>query len=122
MMNPVRASADCQLVAEYVDEAECPANGASCGGEVMRTHVVGNYLDLWSSDEGLKEFTVLLKDGRIVAVRGHGLRHVPHSVAGEDIYDITVRTAGEEVSVALFKCCDVDGIFHGELRSDRRIA
>ena len=122
MTNSVRATVGCQLIGEYVDEAEYPANLTPNRGEVVRPQVIANFHDLWGRDDGLKEFTVLLKDGRTVAVRGHSLKHAPHSVAGQDVYSIVIRTAGEEVLVALFKSKEVAGIFHGELRSDRQIA
>ena len=122
MTTPVTANIGCLLVGEYVDEAECPPHLTSCRGEVVRPQVVANYLDLWGREDGFKEFTVLLKDGRVVAVRGHSLKHSPHPVAGQDVYSIVIRTAGEEVLVALFKSKEVAGIFNGELRSDRQIA
>ncbi|HYT88195.1 MAG TPA: hypothetical protein VEL76_05710 [Gemmataceae bacterium] len=110
------------LVGDYLDEAECPTNLAFRRGEVVRPQVVANYLDLWGRDDGMREFTVLLKDGRVVAVRGHGLKHEPHPLAGQDVFSIVVRTTTEEVLVALFKSADVAGIFHGDLRADRKIA
>src|SRR2546421_13125262 len=122
MTNHVSAEFGCLLVGEYVDEAECPTNLAFRRGEVVRPQVVANFLDLWGRDDGMREFTVLLKDGRVVVVRGHGLKHAPHPVAGEDVYSIVVRTSGEEVLVALFKSGDVAGIFHGDMPPDRKIA
>jgi len=122
MTNHVSATAGCLLVGEYVDEGECPTNLAFHQGEVVRPQVVANYLDLWGTDDGIREFTVLLKDGRVVAVRGHGLKHSPHPVAGQDVYSIVIRAKGEEVLVALFKSAEVAGIFHGEIRSDRKTA
>jgi hypothetical protein len=122
MTNHVRVEAGCLLVGEYVDEAECPANLACHRGEVVRPQVVANFVDLWGRDDGMREFTVLLKDGRVVAVRGHRLKHDPHPVAGQDVYSVTVRTGEEEVLVALFKSADVAGIFYGDVRSDRKIA
>lgn len=122
MTNHVKAGAGCLLVGEYCDEGELPANLPVHAGEVVRPQVVASQIDLWARDDGLKEFTVLLRDGRTVAVRGHSLRHVPHAIAGQDVYDIIVRNGDAEMSIALFKSSDVAGIFHGELRSDRRIA
>jgi len=59
-----------------------------------------------------------LKDGRVVAVRGHGLKYLSDG----GIYGVVARTEGEEVFVALFKGETVEGIFHGEIRSDRKLA
>jgi len=109
-------------VGDYVDEVECPTNLAFRRGEAVRPQVVATYLDLWGRDDGMREFTVLLKDGRVVAVRGHGLKHEPHPLAGQDVFSIVVRTKTEEVLVALFKSADVAGIFYGDVRADRKIA
>src|SRR5438067_2480039 len=113
MANDAAAHAGCLLVGEYVDEAELPTNLTVHRGEVVRPQVVANCLDLWGRDDGSREFTVLLRDGRAVAVRGHGLKHLPPTVPGESgSYGIIARTAGEEVLVALFKTLEVVGIFH----------
>ncbi len=122
MTNHANATVGCLLVGEYVDEGECPTNLAFRRSEVVRPQVVANYLDLWGRDDGMREFTVLLKDGRTVAVRGHGLKHEPNPPGEQDVYSIVVRAGGEEVLVALFKSHDVSGIFCGEVRSDRKIA
>jgi hypothetical protein len=120
--NHVSTNVGCLLVGEYVDEAELPTDLTFHPGEVVRPQIVASHLDLWGQDDGIKEFTVLLKDGRVIAVRGHGLKHSPHPVAGQDVYAVVLRTTGEEVFVALFKSADVAGIFSGEMRSDRKIA
>ncbi len=119
MTNLQNATAACLLVGEYVDEADCPGNLAFHRGEVVRPQVVANFLDLWGRDDGMREFTILFKDGRVVVVRGHSLKSdLPHS----SVFSIVVRSGQEEVIVALFKSDDVLGIFHGELRPDRKIA
>ena len=122
MTNHIGANVECRLVGDYVDEADSPAGLPLLEGEVVRPKLVGSYVDMWGSDDDLKEFIVLLKDGRSVAVRGHGLKHSPHAVAGQDVYSVLVRNGGEEVLVALFKSAEVAGIFHGELWADRKIA
>lgn len=122
MTTPVNATTGCLLVGEYVDEAECPTNLPLHGGEAVRPRVVANYLDHWGQDDGLWEFTVLLKDGRVVVVRGHGLKHEPHPLAGQDVFSVVVRTTTEEVLVAVFKSAEVAGIFRGDLLADRKIA
>ncbi len=123
MTNPVNANVGCFLVGEYVDEAELPANPAFSHGEIVRPQIVANYRDLWARDDSFKEFTVLLKDGRVVTVRGQGLKHFPAAVNGESgSYGVIARTGDEEVLIALFQVLEVVGIFHGEVRSDRKIA
>jgi hypothetical protein len=117
-----RADVGCHYLGEYVEEAECPPNVTPRQGEVVRPHVVGEFIELWASDETMREFTVLLKDGSVIAVRGHALKYAPHSIAGQDVYSIVGRVSGEEVLVALFKSADVVGIFHGDMRSGRKIA
>jgi len=119
MTNHENATTDCLLVGEYVDEAECPPNLAIHQGEVVRAQVVASFLDHWARDDAMREFTVLLKDGRVIGVRGHSLKSELPQAA---VFSIVVRIGGEEAIVALFKSDDVAGIFHGELRSDRKIA
>ena len=114
MLTPSTASTDCLMVGDYVDECDSSSNHAT-HGEVVRPHTVLNFLDQWGHDEGTREFTVLMKDGRVVTVQGHTLKHDPHPVAGEDVYRIIVRTRSDEVIAALFKSADVAGIFHGSL-------
>jgi hypothetical protein len=123
MTNQANAIVGCQLVGEFVDEADLPPNLPASRGEVVRPQVVASYLDLWARDDGSKEFTVLLKDGHVVAVRGQGLKHFPAAANGEGgSYGVIVRTGDEEVLVALFKVLEVVGIFHGEMRLDRKTA
>ncbi len=113
------ATAGCLLVGEYVDEADWPSNLAVRSGEVVRPRVVEDFLDLWGRADGLREFTVLFKDGRVVVVRGHSLRSdLPRS----PVFSIVVHSGQEEEVVALFQSEDIIGIFHGELRPDRKIA
>jgi len=80
--------------------------------------LIASHVGLWGRDGDLKRFTVLFRDGRVAAVRGHGLKHEPHPVAGQDVFSIFVQAATEEVTVALFKSSDVAGIFHGDLGGD----
>src|SRR5437762_785500 len=123
MTNHAGTNVGCLLVGEYVDEAELPQNLAIHRGEIVRPHVVANYIDLWGTDDDLKQFTVLLKDGREVTVRGQGLKHLPASVNGDGgSYGIISRSGGEEILVALFRVLEIVGIFYGEVRPDRKTA
>ena len=124
MSNPSTRLSVASWSANTSMKRNCRRISALHGGEVVRPHVVANYLDLWGKDDGFKEFTVLLKDDRVVAVRGQGLKHSPQSGrAGRDRLLWHYRPSwGREVLVALFKVVEVIGIFHGELRSDRKIA
>ena len=114
MLTHSHSSTDCLLVGDYLDECDSPPIH-STSGEVVRPQTGLNFVADWGHDEGTREFTVLLKDGRVVAVRGHTLKHEPHPVAGEDVYSVIVRIRSDEVIAALFKSADVAGIFHGSL-------
>ncbi len=119
MTTSINVHVPCILVGEYVDEAELPANSTSQLATVQPPEVFADHL---ATSGPIKEFTVLMKDGRMLAVKGHTLIHSPHPTVGQDLYSIVVRRAGEETVVALFKSADVAGIFHGELRADRQTA
>jgi hypothetical protein len=122
MKNQVSAITDCRLFGEYVDEGMVPEKACFHEGEVVRPRMVADYCDDSKSADNCKDFTVLLRDGRELAIRGHALRHSPHAIAGEDVYSIVMRNSGGESVIALFKSSDVAGIFHGETRGERRIA
>ena len=121
-MNDVKTMVGCQMVGEFVDEGDSSPTSVYGRAEVVRPQIVANFVDECGHDGGMRDFTVLLKDGRVVRVRGHGLKHEPHPLAGQDVFSIVVRTQAEEVLIALFKSADVDGIFYGDLSSDRKIA
>lgn len=142
------AIGECRVVGEYIEEAEGeqetsrtpsetgdrPPRAIDLGGgdaqsesrtaaEIVRTIVVGSFIDDASPSGELREFTVLLRDGRTAEVRGHGLKHTPHPVEGQDLYSVVLRAGSEgDVVVAFFKSADVAGIFDGRMRPDRSIA
>ncbi len=121
-MTPARGSADCLVVGEYLDEAETPRESAAHDAEPVRPQVVGEFRDAWGADAGTREFTVLLKDGRVASVLGHTLKYTPQTPAEQDVYGIVIRNGEQELTIALFKSSDVAGIFCGELRLDRKPA
>ncbi len=117
------AEVGCLFVGEFIDEAECPANISVGKGEPERPHAIFNYLDIASSDEKFREFTVLLKDGRSVAVRGDGLKLLSNAETGDGLhYGIVIRADNEDIIVALVKSSEVVGIFQGEMQTERKIA
>lgn len=65
-----RATIGCLLVGDFVDEVECPANLAFYRGDVARPHVAVKFLDHLGHDDGMKELTVLMKEGRVFAGTG----------------------------------------------------
>lgn len=109
----------CLLVGDYVDDAENPPSHCMNPGEVVRPQLVANYQEDGGPEDGLKEFRVLLKDGRVAAVRGHILKHESHPVAGRDVFSIMIHTSTDEMLVAIFNSADVSGIFHGELLTNQ---
>ena len=121
----VRTSADagCLVVGEYIDEGEVPEslahlkNKTMANSEVERPRVVANCIDLWNNDDSEKEFKVLLRDQRIVTVRGHALRFVPSPSSTNDSgsYGVVVRNGDSESFVALFNAVSVTGVFCGDI-------
>jgi hypothetical protein len=113
----------CLLVAEYVDDLGEPTGSQVAVGEVVPTRAVASYLDIVSAGGGIRDFTILLKDDRIVSVRGEGLRLFPSAVpGGGGSCGVIAHAGGEEILIALFSIPEVVGIFSGEIRSDRKIA
>lgn len=102
----------CRLVDEFVDVAQTPGPSA--------TFVPSSSAS--TASEELKDFTVLLRDGRVVAIRGHGLQHLPGTNGDPGSYGVVLRTQDREAIVALFQMAEVVGIYHGELREGRKIA
>jgi hypothetical protein len=119
----VAVKTECLLVAEYVDDLGEPTGSQVSIAQVVPTRAVASYLDMGSAGGVVREFTILLKDDRIVSVRGEGLRLFPCAVpGGGGSYGIVAHAGGEEILVALFSIPEVVGIFSGEIRSDRKIA
>jgi hypothetical protein len=85
---------------------------------------VANFIDLWSAEGGTKDFTVLLRDNRIVTVRGHSLKYVQNPSNPSDLgsYGVLARVGEDEVCVALFRVSEVTGIFNGHLQAGRESA
>ncbi len=123
MTHSVNIVTDCRLIGEFVDEAEPPPNVEFTRAEVVEAHLVASYVDLWNQDDGRRLFTVLLKDGRTVSVRGHALKQWQPTVSGDSgSFGVVIRAAREEVLVALFRTGEVVGIFEGELQGERKVA
>jgi hypothetical protein len=129
MTSHTGANLGCLLVGDYADEGEVPEGFASLQGaasraQVERPRLVAGYLDEWSPEDGVRQFTVLLRDDRVVTVRGHSLKHVQHAANPTDpgSYGILLRAGEDEVLIALFRVSEVTGIFSGELRRARESA
>ncbi len=125
MANHTGANVGCLVVGEYVDEAELPLPLVNPNkvSQVERPRVVATYLDLWSKDDGDKEFTVLLNDKRVLTVRGHGLQYIqnPSNPSDYGSYAILARTGSEDVVVALFRVAEVSGIFSGARKGTEKV-
>lgn len=113
----------CLLVAEYVDDSGAATEAQVTLAQDVGTNVVASYIDIGVVGAGVRDFTILLKDDRIVSVRGDGLRLFASPVpGGGGSYGVITHADGEEVLVALFSIPEVVGIFSGEIRADRKIA
>ena len=123
MSEPTSVNVECTYLGEFVERGEPPATEVARRSEIVLPTVVATYNERGTPGLPALEFTVLLKDGRTVAVRGHDLRLFPLSETAEpDSYGVMSRTPAGEVLVAVFKTSEVVGIFHGEIRPDRKIA
>ncbi|SRR6266545_1329952 len=120
MAQDLNATVDCQMVGEFVAEAEVPPDLVGTSAEVCPTEIVASYVAYGIPNDGVKEFTVLLRDNRVVTVRGSGLRYI-RKVTHES-YAILAPATGGEVIVALFPIGMVTGIFSGEMRLPRESA
>jgi hypothetical protein len=119
-------NSDCLLVGEFVDEAELPPNLTFHRGEAVRPQVVGNYLDVWARDDGIKEFTVLLQTSKassenqplhVFKVRGYRLQRVAPTGEGESSWLGILAGPGEkDVYAALFPGNSVVAAFCGDAR------
>lgn len=104
----------CTHVGEFIEEASASTIPAGAG-EPVRPSVVFEFIEEGVPLEpALKTFTVLLRDSRVVTVRGHRLSHVEHPHAGS--YGVMLRSAAGEELVALFRVDEVTGIFSGQMQ------
>ncbi len=110
-----RVDTGCLFVADYMDEGDIPTDTKFSQGEVVRTHVVGKFVDVNPIEVDVTNFIVLLKTGQTITVKGHTLKHLPHSESGQDFYSIVVQNGDEETLVAIFKSQDISGIFTGQI-------
>jgi hypothetical protein len=123
MNDQIAENSGCVLVAEYVDDSEAGEESQASTGQVVGTRLVASYLDAENPAGAPRDFTILLKDDRVVTVHGHGLRMFPPTVPGTGgSYGVVAQADGEEVLIALFSIPEVVGIFSGEIRPDRKIA
>src|SRR5262249_42440604 len=74
--------------------------------------------------DGTRAFTVLLRDNRVVTVRGHALTYLPNASNPGDFgsYGVLLRTGEAEALVALFRVVEVTGIFSGDMPASRESA
>jgi hypothetical protein len=116
-----RLETGCLLLAEYCDESEHATPDVMHRSEVVRPNVVASPVEVWDSSERLRDFTVMLRDGRTINVRGHGVSHVQKHGSPGDYLCIFVRSDANPVTVATFDNDQISGIFHGTIQ-ERAIA
>ena len=125
MGHSINAELDCLYAGEFVSENELPVpTGPASEGRVQETEYVGTFVDYWPGDLALTDFRVLLRDNRVVMVRGHAVQYLPKPSSPSDVasYGILGRIAGQEVLVALFRASEVTGIFAGAMEQARASA
>jgi hypothetical protein len=124
MAHSSRAEVGCLFVGEFVEEPEVPTDRAFHRGEVLRPQLVASYLDMGSVVDEVREFTVLLRDSRVITVSGSGLKYVQNAGNPSDYgsYAVLAPSAGGAVIVALFRVSEVTGIFSGDMQRPRESA
>jgi len=123
MAFPSKVDVGSLFVGECVDELEIPNGIVTHSGKAVRPVSIETFIDNWSNGGTTVEFTILMHGGRVVTVKGHAIKHIPATVAGErDSLGIIVRASEREDFVAIFKANEIDGIFHGQMRVDRTVA
>ena len=119
MIQQVNGEIDCTYAGEFRDEAELSAEFSHLkktqilGSEIPPTYPAGSFDD-FQSETTKKDFTILLKDARVVTVRGDALR-VREAPQHDSLYEITSTVGKKEVVVALFNVLDVFGVFNGKI-------
>jgi hypothetical protein len=125
MERSVNVETKCLFVGEFPTENQLPvATGRSSVCRAQKVEYVGTFTDYWPGDLGTVQFQVLLRDNRIVTVRGHAIQYLPNPSTASDVasYGVLGRTAGKEVLIALFPASEVTGIFSGGLEPARASA
>src|SRR4051794_13643107 len=116
----------CQVVGDFVEENTVPGSTPPRGknaarGEIVLPSVIVDYVETTGVAGSAREFTILLRDNRVVTVRGHALSFIA-SPSDCGSYGVLARSAGRDVLVALFRASEVTGLFSGELRPTRESA
>jgi hypothetical protein len=121
-----RFETGCKVVGEFFDEMVSDKEVAAKGVAVPPDRIVvfedAMFEDVIDEKCDLRDFQVLLKEGRTALVRGHGLKHELDGNTNLGTYSILLQTPSREVEIAVFNAADVIGIFEGELRRDLKSA
>src|SRR5262245_1558725 len=120
MNPPSGVDVGCLILPEIVEEADLPKDRFYHFGEPVRPQSIVTFVDSWGGDVGTTKFTVLLRDNRVVTVRGSGLKYIRSgSPTDYGSYAVLAPGDGREAIVALFRVSEVTGIFSGEMRTPR---
>jgi len=108
------------VVDEFVERGENPAGLPYGHYEIPGPVDVREYAEVSTIASG-HDFHVLLRDNRVVKVRGAGLRYLPNPSNPADCgsYAILPLLGPKDVFVAVFRASEVTGIFTGELEAAR---
>jgi|SRR5882724_1838697 len=125
MAHSIGINAGCLLVGDFAEENVLPTTLVPVSvGQSQETVMVGSFVDSWPGDIRTKQFKVLLRDNRIITVRGHSLQYLQNPSNPSDLgsYAILARAGAEEVTVAIFRVSEVTGVFTGGLEAARTSA
>jgi hypothetical protein len=119
MAHHINATVECHMVGEFVAEGEVPPELVGTSAEVCPTEIVASYESYDIREAQANEFSVLLRDNRVVTVQGHSLKYLQNPVNPADYGSYAILRTGEsgEVVVALFPVSEVIGIFNGRMKT-----
>ncbi len=121
----IDATLECDLLGEFVCKSEIPPEQVGPdrprhGKAVMEPTIwLGEVVARDARAFPEKSFKILLKDQRVVTVRGHSVTFLPNAGNPTDAgsYGVLARSQGRDVLVALFRASEVTGVFDGSLQT-----
>lgn len=118
MSNPADFESDPGTFFDEFVENGNPTGMSACGvTEVVRSFLIGDFIESSKPQELEREFKFHLHDNRVVTVVGRDLQFlVDENQPDCEMYAVIAGSPGHDVTVARFAVKEVAGISTGEIR------